>query len=685
MMSRQQQALPKLGETLAGRYQIVALRGEGMMGVVLEAHDFASGARVALKVLRPEVAHVPGVAERLDREGRVVATMRSPHVVRVFDLGTTPSGLPFFAMELLSGHDLAALMTAGRTFSIPEAVRWVRQACAGLAEAHALGVVHRDLKPHNLFLARQPDGSERLVILDFGVSKLLGDDASLTMTQASLGTPLYMAPEQVRSAKNVDARTDVWALGIVLFELITGDPPFDGESAHSVTAAIVADPPRQLRSLSAHAPPELEAVLNRALAKDPTQRFASVEALSAALAPFEAGQAVPDEQPTQVTHLPFDLDAPPPSAFGRAATQLAPGGGPSSAAAGWPAPTPTTTPAARARSRGTHLALAGGGLALLIGVTLLIRAGLAHRERLAAQASASASSRAEEPSAPTVARVLKHAREVQGATPFEPCILREGREPFAALSAKEVILEPKADLDVLFEKSKPPVFALDLPGGRPPPGATLLSVLTPLSPAHKGDGVPLLVVTDQKLYVGILRESLFEDISSSEKSEATRNGVVRDARAWVVAVEGDAPIPKLRVALNLLTASPGSISLAIPVDKAAELSFDGSYGCEAGAAKGARWISDPEWNDVGPATRVAEEACGREAPWYSGREARLLTFPGSRDACIESDSALPGPVRACIADAGKKLALALPKGKKTEPVRFDFMLRGPSIKPLCGR
>ncbi|MBL8740408.1 MAG: serine/threonine protein kinase, partial [Myxococcales bacterium] len=505
-------ALPQPHDTVAGRYVLLRVRGEGMMGVVYEADDRASGQRVALKVLRPEMATVDEVRERLSREGQVIARMRNAHVVRVLDMGTTAERLPFFTMELLEGADLAALLDRGKTFSIAEAVRIAREACAGLAEAHALNVIHRDIKPHNMFLAQNPDGGSRVVLLDFGVSKLIGSETELTITQASIGTPLYMAPEQVRSARNVDERSDVWAVAVVLFELCTGVPPFDGESAHAVTAAIVADPARRLRELLVDAPPELERVIATALEKDPKLRYPSALAFSDALAPFDTGAtAAPlNEQATLVMSMPLDvleggappssrerteLAAPMPAPVVHATVMEPPASHPHSASYGLPTAPLTAPPASHAIARPAAPSssklmpalLAATVLLALAGIGLLVMLGLEQRKQPASSASAAAA--AARPG--TVNEALAAARDGQGLAPFEPCVWRASDRSFVATPPREALPEAMQDLDGRFGSSPPPSFVLERAAGQG--GDITLAAVTPLSPALREPPTPRLV------------------------------------------------------------------------------------------------------------------------------------------------------------------------------------------------
>jgi serine/threonine-protein kinase len=265
------------------------------MGVVVSAVHLALGERVALKFLS---SAAPGVAAaRLRREAQIAVRLRSQHAARLMDIGTLGSGAPFLVMEYLDGRDLAKVLRAQGPMPVQTAADYVLQACEAVAEAHGLGIVHRDLKPSNLFLTAAADGSPLVKVLDFGIAKLAqsasthaGGASNLTVTAAVLGSPRYMSPEQVRSATGVDARTDIWSLGVILHELIAGRPPFDAESSSAVLAAIVADPPTRLRACVS-APAALETLILRCLEKDAARRFPDVAAFATALGPFASARA----------------------------------------------------------------------------------------------------------------------------------------------------------------------------------------------------------------------------------------------------------------------------------------------------------------------------------------------------------------------------------------------------------
>jgi len=283
------------GEILAGKYRVEKILGFGGMGVVVSAFRGDLEQRVAVKFLSQAAAERPDAAARFRREARAAAKIKSDHVARVLDVGTLDTGLPYMVMEFLEGHDIAEELRQVERLPIPDAVGFTLQAVEALAEAHAAGVVHRDLKPGNLFLARRPDGTRRVKVLDFGISKALSgssvEDLSLTKTAALIGSPLYMAPEQMRSAKDVDTRADIWSLGAMLYEMLTGQLPYMGESIPQLCAALLHDDPIPLRQHRPEIPEGLEYAVLRCLMKDRTQRFQTVYDLGRALVPYTYGDA----------------------------------------------------------------------------------------------------------------------------------------------------------------------------------------------------------------------------------------------------------------------------------------------------------------------------------------------------------------------------------------------------------
>jgi len=273
------------GAPLCGRYTITRLLGEGGMGLVYAAHDQQLDLDVAIKVLRDEVMEDREAVTRFAREARTAATLKGPHVARILNVGEAEGGRPFMVMELLEGNDLGAEIERRTCLPVYEAVDYVSQACEAIAEAHGRGIVHRDLKPANLFLVRV--GSRRVVkVLDFGISRFDGTEVRVTQTQTAFGTPLYMSPEAMRSAKHSDARSDVWSFGVILYELVTGRPPFIGDTPTAVAISVTVDTPKLASSLRPDLPRELEEVILRALDKDASRRFQTAGELGAALQQF---------------------------------------------------------------------------------------------------------------------------------------------------------------------------------------------------------------------------------------------------------------------------------------------------------------------------------------------------------------------------------------------------------------
>jgi serine/threonine-protein kinase len=284
--ARDLEDLPAPGSLISGKYEVVRLLGRGGMGVVVQARHLRMEKDVALKILLPALRDQPEVVARFEREGRAAAQLQGEHVARVLDVDTLDDGSPFIAMELLRGKDLADILHERGQLTARDAVGYVLEACSAMADAHRLGIVHRDLKPNNLFVDQQGERPV-LKVLDFGISKVTSDvAASMTATATAFGTPLYMSPEQVRSAKNVDGRADIWSLGVVLYELLTGVSPFAAEGPTAILAAIIADAPVPIAERRPDLPAPLAAAIMRALEKQPAARFPNVESFAAAIAPF---------------------------------------------------------------------------------------------------------------------------------------------------------------------------------------------------------------------------------------------------------------------------------------------------------------------------------------------------------------------------------------------------------------
>jgi eukaryotic-like serine/threonine-protein kinase len=275
------------GEILAGKYRVERVLGQGGMGVVVAAMHLQLEKRVALKFVLPEAIQSPEATERFAREARAASKLQSEHVARVLDVGTLENGAPYMVMEYLEGRDLGQEVDGRGPLPFAEAAEFVLQACEAIAEAHALGIVHRDLKPQNLFLARRVDGRPLVKVLDFGISKFngaqSGENMSLTKTHAVMGSPNYMSPEQLRSARGVDARSDIWALGVILYELLTAKVPFVATSVTELCAMVLQDTPPPIHLVRQDVPLALADVISRCLEKDPNQRFQSIASLAHAL------------------------------------------------------------------------------------------------------------------------------------------------------------------------------------------------------------------------------------------------------------------------------------------------------------------------------------------------------------------------------------------------------------------
>jgi serine/threonine-protein kinase len=273
------------GELLAGKYRVERVLGSGGMGVVVSAVHTQLDQRVAIKFVREEALGNEDAVQRFLREARAAVKLKSEHAARVIDVGTLESGAPYMVMEYLEGSDLATVLQERGVLAAQVAAEWIVQACEAIAEAHALGIVHRDIKPQNLFLAKTVGGQPRVKVLDFGVSKSLDSSSArrLTQTRAMLGSPLYMSPEQMRSSRGVDARSDVWALGVVIYELVTRRLPFEAESMPELCLKVVSDAPTPVTAYRADLPKVMVDVIERCLQKDPALRYANAAELAAAL------------------------------------------------------------------------------------------------------------------------------------------------------------------------------------------------------------------------------------------------------------------------------------------------------------------------------------------------------------------------------------------------------------------
>jgi eukaryotic-like serine/threonine-protein kinase len=300
----------KPGDVLADKFRVEQVLGVGGMGIVASAWHLELRRRVALKVLLPSALVDSGALERFAREASTVSRMRGEHVVRIFDVGRLPDGgPPYLVMEHLEGEDLESLLTRRGPLEVAEAVGYLMEVCEGIAEAHSLGVIHRDLKPANIFLTKRVDGSSLIKVVDFGIAKHQVGPASKTLTGPliTMGSPQYMSPEQTRAARDVDATTDLWSMGVCLYELLTGLPPFEAPSAAEVSALVLMAEPKSPASLRPEIPARLSEIVLRCMRKRRWERYPDVAALAEALEPF-----APESRVGTARRIRLVLDSAPP-------------------------------------------------------------------------------------------------------------------------------------------------------------------------------------------------------------------------------------------------------------------------------------------------------------------------------------------------------------------------------------
>ncbi|MFC1641720.1 serine/threonine-protein kinase [Myxococcota bacterium] len=271
------------GAVIGNRFEVERVLGRGGMGIVVGVFDRQRGQPVALKLLSADVIDQPEAVERFQREARASQCIDSEHIAKVLEAGTLDNGHPYLVMEYLDGTDLDTRLAESGPLPVDEAVGYVLQVLVALAEAHAAGFVHRDLKPANLFVIRQADNQTQVKVLDFGVAKMVADvrgTREITGPSGALGSPCYMSPEQIRSPRDVDDRTDIWAVGVILYQLVTGRLPFEGRTLYQLMIAVSTQQPRPMRESVPGVPEQLEAVVARCLEKEPERRFANVSELA---------------------------------------------------------------------------------------------------------------------------------------------------------------------------------------------------------------------------------------------------------------------------------------------------------------------------------------------------------------------------------------------------------------------
>jgi serine/threonine protein kinase len=305
------------GDLLAGKYRVERVIGHGGMGIVIAAQHLVLDEKVAIKLLLPEALSNTEAVARFVREAKAAVRIRSEHVARVSDVGYLDSGAPYIVMEYLEGVDLAAWLKRSGALAVEQAVDFVLQACEAIADAHALGIVHRDLKPANLFWTHRSDGLPCIKVLDFGISKLLspGSASDMTRTHSVIGSPYYMSPEQMHASRNVDVRTDIWSLGVILFELLARRPPFGGESISELAINVATVPSPPIRTLRPEVPPGLEQAIATSLEKARERRFQTIGDFAIALGEFgsPAARASVDRIVGTLRQAGFPTSPPPPT------------------------------------------------------------------------------------------------------------------------------------------------------------------------------------------------------------------------------------------------------------------------------------------------------------------------------------------------------------------------------------
>jgi serine/threonine protein kinase len=280
----------QVGDVIAGKYRVERVLGRGAMGMVVAAMHLTLLELRAIKFMLPQALTDVQAVERFLREMRATVGLKSIHVAKVYDAGRLPTGAPYIVMEYLEGIDLGRMVRRYGPLSVPDALRYMLQACEAIGEAHAAGVIHRDLKPANLYLTTGAGGQPCIKVLDFGIAKLAPlistRDNELTTTTEIIGTPSYMSPEQMRAHRTTDLRTDVWSLGATLYKLLTGQVPFAGQTIPEVGSSVLRDSPVPPSTLRPAIPKGLSDVILGCLEKERALRFASIAELAQALSAF---------------------------------------------------------------------------------------------------------------------------------------------------------------------------------------------------------------------------------------------------------------------------------------------------------------------------------------------------------------------------------------------------------------
>jgi serine/threonine-protein kinase len=444
---------PEVPALIAGKYRVSRAIGQGGMGVVVEARHTTLDERVAIKMLLPAYAAHPEATPRFIREAKAAVRIKSAHVARVSDVGTTEDGRPYMVMEYLEGCDAGQLLRDVGPLPISDAVELVIQACDAIAEAHGIGIVHRDLKPANLFVTRHTDGSPFVKVLDFGISKMVeeGVDA-LTRSATTVGSALYMSPEQMKQSRSVDHRTDIYALGITLFELLAHRHPFMAETYAALCVEVVTGTPTPLCQLRPDVPEALARVIERAYARDREHRYSSIAELMVALAPWAPESVKPliERQARAAGLVQRGAQLPIPAAT------PAPSGEPTGAQ--FASATTNRRTGTGERRTGLSALLAVGFLIVVVGV---IGVGLAVRTQLASP----------EPPASATGTPVVETAVVAAAPP--PVVEPSSAPPPSASAATSASAEPPAPAPRAAVRrptsAQPAKTPPDGPASKPPP------------------------------------------------------------------------------------------------------------------------------------------------------------------------------------------------------------------------